>query len=63
MMNRHDVDAILILNEIFPDASAQTIFNYYHEFLSSEFNKPEYPIEECLNKYVGWLLYTGRVML
>ena len=62
-MNKSDIEAILFLADILPNATADELKILYENFLKSDCNKPELDIYSCLSRYVGYLLYTGQEKL
>lgn len=58
-ISRIDVDAVLVLSDILPEASADELIKILEKFRGSEYDQPQYDLYSCLLSYVKSLIFAG----
>lgn len=58
-ISRIDVEAILVLSDILPQASADELIKILENFRGSEYDQPQYDLYSCLLSYVKSIIFAG----
>lgn len=58
-LSKTDIEAILVLSDILPCATADELVKILEKFRGSVYDQPQYDLYSCLSRYVNFILSVG----